>query len=318
MATTVSVVIPTYNRKRYLPEALASIWAQTRPADEIIVVDDGSTDGTAAELQKLRRPMTYLRQENAGPSAARNRGLRAARSEWVAFLDSDDLWLPDKLRVQLDFLHDHPRVDFAFGTQVNLRDGVADAVPEILNAGVYRELQQARGDVRNFFTLLLRTNPIPTSSVIFRRTRLPAVGYFDERFWRCEDLDLWLRFALQATIGFIDQPLVAKRAQGDNLINDYVKLWSAHLEVVRALPARHPELGLPGDAGWRRAVAGTLYRLGSFELSHGRTAEANRWFAELRWHELPALSRDQALALIKKALLALHLGGLGRTVRRTA
>ena len=102
---TTLIVIPTYNRLRFLTEALASVFGQSRRPDEIIVVDDGSNDGTAEAMARLTdQGVRYVRQQNAGPSAARNRGMREATSEWIAFLDSDDLWLPHRLARQCEFL----------------------------------------------------------------------------------------------------------------------------------------------------------------------------------------------------------------------
>ena len=104
----VSVVIPTYNRARWLPGAVDSILAQSSPPAEVVVVDDGSTDETPAVCRGLRSPVRCVRQENAGAAAARNRGIREARCEWVAFQDSDDLWNPEKLEVQWAALARHP------------------------------------------------------------------------------------------------------------------------------------------------------------------------------------------------------------------
>ena len=105
---TVTVVIPTYNRKGLLPRALTSVARQTRPPDEVIVVDDGSTDDTEGLVRREFPDVRYLQQENRGVAAARNRGIREAKGEWLAFLDSDDEWLPQKLTRQLDELREQP------------------------------------------------------------------------------------------------------------------------------------------------------------------------------------------------------------------
>jgi glycosyltransferase involved in cell wall biosynthesis len=313
MDSTISVVIPTYNRLGYLCEALRNALRQTHAATEILVVDDGSTDGTEAAITALPAPVRYFRQKNAGPAAARNRGFREATGDWIALLDSDDLWPPEKLRLQRDFLAKHPATDFVFGNQVNLKNGVQEQRPEILYPGIHRRLRQGGAAVPEFFQLLLEGNPIPTSSVMFRRSCLGPVGFFDEHRWRCEDYEFWFRFARHCQIGFLDEILVAKRSQEDNLINDYAKLWTAHLDVLTALPTKHPDLLLKSSRAWKRAVAETVYRLGSFQLSRGEQAEAVRWFSDLRCADLPPFSETQTLALAKKLLLRLGIGKLACT-----
>jgi glycosyltransferase involved in cell wall biosynthesis len=307
MGPTVSVVIPTYNRLGYLREALSSALTQSRPPDEVIIVDDGSTDGTGATMSAMPPPVRYIRQQNAGPAAARNRGLREARSEWIALLDSDDLWTPGKLAAQLDFIERNPAIDFIFGTQVNQKDGVRDQEPEIIDHAVYRQLEASAEAVPDFFRLLLRNNPIPTSSVFFRRDCLERVGFFEEQRWRCEDYELWFRFAHACRIGFINAVMVVKRQQGDNLINDYMKLWSAHLDVLRSLPTKFPELQLERDAQWKQAIAYTVYRLASFQLSRGDRDDARRWFQDLRYRDLSVLSGLPIIARLKGFLAALPM-----------
>ncbi|MBN1764437.1 MAG: glycosyltransferase family 2 protein, partial [Sedimentisphaerales bacterium] len=114
----VSVVIPAYNAEGTVGRAVESVLQQTREADEIIVIDDGSNDGTAATLQKYGEPVRYIYQNNAGPGAARNNGIKAAQYEWVAFLDADDEWLPDKLQLQMDVLQRNDHLVWACGNLI--------------------------------------------------------------------------------------------------------------------------------------------------------------------------------------------------------
>src|ERR1700678_803249 len=114
---TISVIIPTYNRADLIGQALESALAQTHPADEIIVVDDGSTDDTERVVAQYAGQVRYMRQVNAGPSAARNRGIQAASGDFIALLDSDDLWVKDRLERQLAALTLHPGLDFIFGLE---------------------------------------------------------------------------------------------------------------------------------------------------------------------------------------------------------
>ena len=313
MDFSVSVIIPTFNRRAFLREALESVCQQTCAAAEIIVVDDGSTDGTEEMIKTLPGPIRYLSQANQGPAAARNFGMREARTEWIAFLDSDDRWLPEKLQLQANFLEAHPNLDFIFGTQVNEENGNRSSEPEILDIEVYRALCRQSAEVRDFFDLLLRHNPVPTSSVVFRRSCLEKVGAFEEHRWRCEDYELWFRFARECRAGFLNAPLVVKRAHQGNLINDYIKLWSAHLDVLHTLPRKHGEFAPNTRRLWQHALAQTTYRLASFELSRGLPEAAAPWFAQTRCRDL--VGREKYLALLKKALLWL---GLGAVASRTA
>jgi glycosyltransferase involved in cell wall biosynthesis len=311
---SISVVIPTYNRLPYLRAAVASAREQTRPPEEILIVDDGSTDGTEQFARSLPAPVRYLRQANAGPAAARNQGFRAATGDWIALLDSDDWWPADKLARQEAFLRLHPHLAFVFGTQLNSRAGQTDAQPEILDPEVHATLRREAAGIRDFFSLLLRLNPVPTSSVLFRRDCLARTGGFDEARWRCEDYELWFRFAAAFPIGYLDHPLVFKRSQDDNLINDYAKLWAAHLDVLLSLPRTHPGRNLPANPAWRQATAYTRYRLGSFHLRRGAVPAALEHFGAFHERDLPASARLHALSRVKRALLA---AGLGRLARRT-
>ena len=107
---TVSAVIPAYNSGESIARAIESVLCQTYPADEIIVVDDGSTDNTAEMVQSFGERVIFIRQENAGASVARNTGIQAARFDWIAFLDADDEWVPEKLRLQVELLQRHPEL----------------------------------------------------------------------------------------------------------------------------------------------------------------------------------------------------------------
>ncbi len=113
--SSVSVIIPAYNAERYLAEALASVFGQSRVPEEIIVVDDGSTDRTEEVVRKHGEAIRFLKQPHRGPGAARNLGVESARGEFIAFLDADDLWLPEKLSAQLDLFRTRPNIDMAFG-----------------------------------------------------------------------------------------------------------------------------------------------------------------------------------------------------------
>lgn len=183
----ISTVIPTYNRAEFVLRAIDSALRQSSPPDEIIVVDDGSTDATQELVTAIDPPVTYLRQEHKGASAARNTGVRASTSPWIAFLDSDDFWLPKKLARERRWLSDHARPQTACVYSLFLYHG-----PDYRVMGPRREL---RGSVS--VRDLLRYGSFGMSSTVVRKRALQAVGGFDERLKAVVDWDLWLRLALK-------------------------------------------------------------------------------------------------------------------------
>ena len=212
MLREVSVVIPTYNRSAMVCEAIASVIAQRCAGFELIVIDDGSTDGTADELDRIARSvnaenanrmeMRVLRTENRGVAAARNTGVAMASAPLIAFLDSDDLWTPQKLEWQLAFMRSHPGLAIAQTEEIWMRDG------RRLNPGMRHRKRD--GDI---FRDSLRTCLISPSAVIMRVALFRELGGFDERMTAAEDYDLWLRIiAAGHEVGLLSEPMVTRRA----------------------------------------------------------------------------------------------------------
>jgi len=179
----VSVIIPSFNRWPTVCRAVDSVLAQTRLADEIIVVDDGSDDCTSPKLQsKYSDAINVVTQENSGVSAARNHGLKLAHGNWIAFLDSDDEWLPQKLSTQLALIESQPGCVLCHSDEIWIRNGV--------RVNQMKKHQKFGG---NIFTACLPMCAISPSSVLLSRKLINEVGYFDESLPACEDYDLWLR-----------------------------------------------------------------------------------------------------------------------------
>lgn len=196
----VTVVIPTHNRSRFLREAVTSVLAQRGVPLEVLVVDDGSTDETREVLETFGDSITAVFQPHRGVSAARNHGIRLARGEWIAFLDSDDLWLPRKLEIQMAFLEAHPHLRICQTEEIWIRNG------KRLNPRKYHQKPQG-----HCFPLLLERCLISPSAVVIHRDLFSQVGCFDESLPACEDYDLWLRIGCRHPVGLVEEPLIVKR-----------------------------------------------------------------------------------------------------------
>jgi glycosyltransferase involved in cell wall biosynthesis len=215
----ITVVIPAHNAESTISQTLESIFAQTLDDYEVIVVDDASTDDTITNVNAFltahnsandRAVRIIALEQNCGPAAARNRGIEAARGEWIAFLDADDAWLPHRLSKQMASLSQRPDVDMLCGKAVSFDWNASDHVNVDSNA-IATDL------VREGFAV---ANPVATSTVICRRTALEDVGGFDETFRAGEDYDLWMRLACKFRIVKQDIPMVRYRERYGSLSMD--------------------------------------------------------------------------------------------------
>ncbi|MGD9058428.1 MAG: glycosyltransferase [Desulfobacterales bacterium] len=196
----VSVIIPTYNRDWIVKEAIESVLAQDFSDYELIVVDDGSDDRTPEILAAYEDPITVIRQSNRGVSAARNRGIAAATGRLIAFLDSDDLWLPQKLSAQVNFFAENPNAVICQTEEQWVRNGVRVNPKK-------RHLKFSGMIFERSLALCL----VSPSAVMITKALFDAVGVFDEDLPACEDYDLWLRISCRYPVNLIETPLIIKR-----------------------------------------------------------------------------------------------------------
>jgi glycosyltransferase involved in cell wall biosynthesis len=208
----ISVIIPAFNRADLIEATLATVYAQTLPGVEVVVVDDGSTDETAAILRRHAARVRYVHQENSGGcSRGRNVGIRESRGRYIAIFDSDDLMAPAKLEKQVAFLERHPAVDFVFTDFVNFEDDREDP-PHTHGCPRFREaLRHCRVEEDGYilpqaqaYELLLTENYIGASGMVFRRSLAERSGGFDESFASSEDREFALRVARTRDLGFVD------------------------------------------------------------------------------------------------------------------
>ena len=267
----VSVIIPTYNRAELVGDAVASVLAQTHADLELVVVDDGSTDATSDVLAGCGDPrLRVLRQENRGVSAARNAGAAASSGSMLALLDSDDVWLPEKLSLQLAYME-------ATGHEVSQTGEIRIRGDRRVNP-----MKKHRKPDGAFFRRALRLCLVSPSSVMMTRRVFEEAGPFDETLPACEDYDLWLRILLTRRVGLLDKELTVRRAgRPDQLSAQFLGM---DLFRIRALVNL---LDHPCATPWHRdcireELAGKVRIYVAGCLKRGRMEEAGRVAAMAR------------------------------------
>jgi glycosyltransferase involved in cell wall biosynthesis len=195
----ISVVIPSYNRAHTLQRALQSVFAQSSAVDEVILVDDGSTDDSAAMVARDFPGVIIIRQPNRGVSAARNKGIETAQHNWIALLDSDDCWLPHKIQTVRDTAANHPGYILYHSDEIWVRRGVR-----------VNPMQKHRKSGGWIFAQCLPLCAISPSAAVIQKSALLDLGLFDESLPACEDYDLWLRLCHGFPVHYIEQPLITK------------------------------------------------------------------------------------------------------------
>jgi glycosyltransferase involved in cell wall biosynthesis len=236
---TFSVVVAAYNAARTLPATIRSVLGQTRNDFEIIVVDDGSTDSTDRALAGIRDDrIIYIRQENLGPSAARNSGIQRASGELVSFLDSDDLWLPNYLETMHSALRAAPHAGLAYTDAWRL-DDVTRRIHRHTLMGPQRPPRSPPADPAALVAALLERNFVFTSATV-RRSVLDAVGGFNKALTRSEDYELWLRIAASGVrFANTEKVLVVYRDRPGSLTHDRVAMRRGRAEVYEHILATY-------------------------------------------------------------------------------
>jgi glycosyltransferase involved in cell wall biosynthesis len=273
----ISVVIPAYNAGRYITQSLGSVAGQEGDFRlELIVVDDGSSDDT--QEKALAFPSVRLiAQENAGPSAARNRGIAAAQGELIAFLDADDLWTEGKLAAQMAVFQARPELGLVFGDCQRFDDSGPIAEPFFQEAGLDEAFWGDPIEVIDPYAKLFWVNYVPTGAVLLRKTALEVAGTFDESMRYVEDLDLWFRVALHCRVGYTPFLCQLKRQHSENVSNDTRVMSVAYADVI------DKQRRLFGDVIKQRRVpmSRVAYRYcitGDQYERAGQKGEARRWY----------------------------------------
>jgi len=313
----VSVIIPVYNGEAYIAQAVRSALDQEHAAKEIIVVNDGSTDGTLAVLRSFGDAIRIVDQVNGGPPQARNAGLHVARGDYLAFLDADDVWVQGKLAAQVAHMQTHPEVGACY---TRWHVWAPDAV------GVFTLPEFARQPLLNvpvdpvrsgwIYGRLLFDCELLTTTVMIRRTVMQQVGEFDVGLWNGDDYDYWIRLSRAAPITCLDAPGAMYRVVPNSVSRKPRETNDEHVVITSALK----RYGLTGPGGvhvdaaaMRKRIDGLVFQHGYTHLHRGNAAIALRSFAQnLRvrpWHAklwlhaftaLIKLTRQRATQLLNR------------------
>ena len=292
----VSVVIPTFNNGKYIIQALESVLSQSYREYEIIIIDDGSTDGTRKLLEQFKDRTRYCYQENQGLAVARNRGLEESRGEFITYLDADDVWLPDNLKMKVDVLQKHPELGGVFsdftvfdergiihprGTKFVFpffrRTG--KDFPEIfsheekISDGFAHEIKLYIGHV---FSELFWGNFILPSSMVFRRDCALETGYFVPTMRTQQDYEYWLRFSKNYPLAYVDEVLVRYRKHSDQLTNhsNISRIFKAVIEIINRYESEFN--GVNGRRQFNRRKSELLLDLAKVYMDQKKAGDARR------------------------------------------
>ena len=291
MSPVVSVVIPTYNRAAFLLETLASVFAQSFTDYEVIVVNDGSPDDTAERLRPFAEAgrIVYREQRNAGQSTARNRGFAEARGEFIAFLDDDDLWPPDKLAWQVAALREHP--DW----------GLVSGLAALMDAdGTRREPDEATGEVQlqSIDAIFEGCGILSPGQVLIRRAALEAAGGFDPTLYGCEDTDLWIRVAARGPAALVRRTALHYRLHATNATRAAGRMF---WDSVRTVRKNLPLVPRARRADTRRRALRNIYVYAGTRVVGAARAEGLRAGGralQVLAYLLPSILGDAELALL--------------------
>lgn len=284
---SISVVMPCYNRADIIGRSIRSVLDQTVAVDEIIVVDDGSEDGSAEVARKCSDIVRVIEQENAGAAAARNRGIRESRGDWIAFLDSDDEWTRNKIERQLEAAERFPQAKLIFcDTRVLTGDQVTMPSRFALG-GLYGAEVDSEGDLalydRSLFERMITQSRVITSAVMVRNHLLELE--FAEHIWGSEDWYLWLRLALRYPFASVDQLLVTMHMQGDNISAKKAKLYRNDVKVLEEL-SESDLLTASERQAILRQIQERSHGAAYFSLLHGDTKQARPYIAKMSTRDI--------------------------------
>ena len=265
----VSVIIPVYNGEKYVAQAIESALSQTYNNVEIIVINDGSTDNSYNKIKPYLSSVKYIYQENKGAAVARNTGIENSTGELIGFLDADDLWLPEKLEIQVDYLLRNKDIGLVHSNRISIYEEGTKAIPD----------PPSTKAIGMCFKQLFNRNQISTSTVLLRKKCLIQVGGFDERFVRAQDYELWLRISKFYPIGYIDQRLSCYRQHSSNVSRNWEHALLAKVSVIESILDKFPEIYQElGDSIIKNKLYNLYYRAANYFLHIDKRKQARKYY----------------------------------------
>ena len=272
----VSVIIPVYNGGKYISHAIESVLSQTYKEMEIIVVDDGSADRTAEivksyqqthDLIDRRKNLIYIYQKNQGTAAARNKGIVNSTGEYIALLDYDDIWEPEKIELQIKYMIEHQEVGM-----VHSDAGFIDKDGNLID-----DMKRPKGFTvygRCFKELFIQ-NKIRASTAVIRSSCLDKIGLFDENIRYCEDLDLWLRLSREFSIGYVNQILCYYRLHDSNMTHNKVEHLICRNKMFNKILKIYPDAwSIVGESNVKKTIFDNVYRIANLSYDSGNYKKA--------------------------------------------
>ena len=265
--SNISVVIPLYNAEKYIGDTLESVFEQTYNTFEIIVVNDGSTD-SSLDVVKKYSDVTVISQENQGEAAARNKGVALSKGDFIAFMDHDDLWEPDKLKIQMEYFNDNPQVGLVYSQYTSFKNG------KILRT------RPQNGHSGWIFTKLLYKSIIQASTVMVKRECLDVVGPYDEAFAFADEYDMFLRISKEFQCGFVDKGLTRYRVHETNASKNVFRFDKENLGVYKKTYNNFTDLDGKQKKILRKRIARYSMKVAEGLYSQGKREEAREYQKE--------------------------------------
>ncbi len=318
----VSVIIPTYNREKFVAKAIDSILSQTFRDYEIIVVDDGSTDNTRQILGPYGAKITYLYQENSGVSAARNTGIQHATGEWIAFLDSDDEWHPEYLSRQIGRVSSHPGAIFHMTNSVHISlDGKTEST--FLLNGCKKKFRKKKCLIFDNPLSFILMHPLWfVQATLMHRETLLKSGLFNPTISRAEDFDLIARLALQGALGICDEELVfiyRRQEKIDSLVVQNIKNPEQARETCAKIYLNLKKMAGNSPASIKllnRLLCSNSRALGHLVLTRGKKKEARAYYKESLSFEFTAIGLTTYILSLCPASMTIWLLNFMRTIKK--
>lgn len=310
----ISAVIPAYNSAKFIRAAINSIQAQTSKVDEIIVVDDGSTDNTEQIVKEFSNAIIYHKQVNQGPSAARNKGIELASGDWIAFLDADDQWTVDKTTKQIQALQSNPELHLLAGDMTEIDNDDQLLTQSVLaKHQMLKDFQHLAGKpVPNALAALMKKNFIPTGTVLVRRQTLLEAGMFNTEIRYGEDLELWAKIATFHAVTCLPDILMLRRQHGNNATQASKRMLIDLTKVTGLIRSyAQPQLlaqGIEPD----HLVAQAYWTLGYWCLNNGERIDAAHAFT----NSLKQQFKLNSLAFLLSCYLPNPLLSVLRTIKQ--